>query len=202
MPFSEGGTRSDGQAVSRRILWNPNVHCRADWRPKCVIRLVSWRLQRHINLLLRVILILSSRINVGMLTICWLLGALVPPQKWVTLVSASCRLGTAERLLSVAVYDCMISGMTSWEGADILSVISGLSDLGLTYLYSAPDYGRGTVVGSKLVSIEFCYGFRGAEFVITSADVHRDSYDTYIKMLIHSPFYTQMTLNSSHSICS
>jgi hypothetical protein len=58
-------------------------------------------------------------------------------------------------------------------------VISGLSDLGLKYLYSAPDYGRGSVVGSKLVSIEFYYGFRGAEFAISSADVHRDSFDTY-----------------------
>jgi hypothetical protein len=28
------------------------------------------------------------------------------------------------------------------------------------------------------VSIEFCYGFRGAEFVISNADVHRDSLDT------------------------
>jgi hypothetical protein len=179
VPFWEGGTRSDGQAVSRRILWNPNVHCRADWTPKCVIRLVSWRLQRHIHLLLRLILILSSRINIHVLTVCWLLGALVPPQKWVTLVGASCGLGITVRLLAVTVNDCMISGMTSWEGADILSVISGLSDLGLTCLYTAPDYRRGTVVGSNLVSIEFCYGFRGAEFVITSADVRRDSCDTY-----------------------
>jgi hypothetical protein len=109
------------------------------------------------------------------LTIYWLLGALVPPQKWVTLVGANCGLGFAERLLAVAMYDL-------WHvmrGADILSVISGLSDLGLTYLYSAPDYGRGTVVGSRLVSIEICYGFRRAEFVITNADVQHDSYDTY-----------------------
>jgi len=35
----------------------------------------------------------------GVLAMCWLLGTLVPPQKWVTLVCF------AERLLAVAVYD-------------------------------------------------------------------------------------------------
>jgi hypothetical protein len=38
-------------------------------------------------------------------TICWLLGALVPPHIWATLVGASCGVRPAERLLAVVVYD-------------------------------------------------------------------------------------------------
>lgn len=43
----------------------------------------------------------------------------------------------------------------------------------------APDYGGGTAVGNKLVSTEMCYGVRGAEFLIASVFVKRDSYDKY-----------------------